>query len=210
MIRPTRSKCAFACRASLGAMLCGLVVTPAAWTQPLSEAEIIAFARPPIPHGFSTYSAADRIRVSADRNALAVLSGLLHGRVRTALQWDSAVVIWWLAESGDAKYLPVFLDGSRAADTTAVFNSAVYGLARSASAPESTHRIEEIIRRGSENSRRNTIALLAALNDADSRRLLRRSLSWDALDPYMVDMAKRALARAEAPRETARWPALQP
>ena len=210
MIGPTRSKFAIARRTSIGAMVCVLAVRPAAWTQRLSEADIIAFARPPIPHGFSTHSAADRIRVAGDRNALAILRGLLDGRVRTAVQWDSAVVLWWLAESGDAKYLPVFLKGSRAADTTAVFISAVYGLARSASSPESSRRIEEVIQRGSENARRNTIALLAAVTDADSRRLLRGSLSWGRLEPAMADMATRALARAEAPRETARWPALQP
>lgn len=190
--------------------LCGVALVHAAPAQSLAEAEVIALARPPIPHGFDTYSRADRLRIAADRHALAVLSRLLAGRVRTTVKWDSAVVIWWLAESGDAAYLPVFLEGSRASDTTAVFSSAVYGLVRSASAAEASQRIEELLRNGSDDTRRNTIALLAAINDADSRRLLRSSLANPGLARPLAEMATNALARPEIDREVARWPELKP
>jgi hypothetical protein len=139
---------------------------------------------------------------------LAVLRGLLDGTVRSSINWDSSVVVWWLAESGNAEYLPVFLEGSRVPDTTAMFVSAVYGLVRVASSPAAFQRIEEILRRGSDNARRNTVGLLAGVNHADARRSLRAAMA-DGLPQRLADQASRALAQPENPHDVALWPPLR-
>lgn len=182
--------------------------SPVALAQDFAPSTVLQFARLP-RHGFQSFSSADRLRIAKDAPTLAFFAGLLKGTERTAAAWDSAAVIWWLAESGDAQYVPIFLEGSRRPDTSAVFTVAAYGLVRSSGVPAASRRIEELMRRGTDRARANTVALLTVVNDTSARRLLRGALSL-GLDAALAERADRALRRRENSRERARWPSLDP
>lgn len=190
-------------------LVIGLVVPNAqpSMAQASVDPDLMAYARPPI-HGFGTYSRAERERVSQDPRALELFEALLEGRVPGAAGWDSAVVIWWLAENGNPSFLPVFLDASRAS-RPALFVSGVYGLVRLSSSPQAARRLREIVRTGSEGMRRNTVALLAAVNDTSARSMLNESMSV-GLSASERTLATEALRRPVRPRATARWPSFQP
>ena len=192
------------------AMLVMLIAMPNATlaiAQSSVDPDLIAYARPPV-HGFGAYSQVERERISQDPRAMQFFAALLEGRVPGAVGWDSAVVIWWLAENGSSSFLPVFLKASRASRPATVV-SGVYGLVRLASMPEAARRLREIVRTGSEGMRQNTVALLAAVNDASARSVLNESMSL-GLSASERALAFEALRRPARNRATARWPSFQP
>src|SRR5690349_9036112 len=95
---------------TFSAAVIGLAMLPAcAHSQThLSVDEALIYIRTPA-EGIPTISTVDRSRVLSDPRTIQFYADLVLGRRTVAASWNRHVALWWLAESGDARYVPVFL-----------------------------------------------------------------------------------------------------
>jgi hypothetical protein len=135
-----------------------------------------------------------RQRVLADPNAIDLYAQLLHGRHESGRHWDTTVVLWWLAESGQPTYAPLF---SQYADSTrhrlGIVQMALYGLARTASVDASASRLRVFSRSDRPIVQQMTIAALMTVNDTITRALL-REVPTDRIPATQHALVVRALA----------------
>jgi hypothetical protein len=168
--------------------------------KPIPRDSALLFALLP-GHGVTSVPPEVRTRVLADRATLRLYASLLERRVQSAYRWDTATVIWWLAESGDPAYVPIFLKFARPTAHLVQFQMAVYGLARSASIDTAARRLRELVRTQQGTEASVLAAMLAAVNDTLTRSILRefpRSRLSAFQQQRVTDvLAAPALARGE-------------
>lgn len=146
----------------------------------ISEENLRFAARP--THGVNSISAADFDRVLSDSALLDWLADLLRGEEVTTFPWSPPVALWWLAQSGDAKYIPIFLDWAEREGTGLgdQFAMAAHGLAAHAEVPTVRARIEDLARERP-NNRRWIVESLALVGNASAHDVLRNLRQADLL-----------------------------
>lgn len=144
-----------------------------------------------------------RRRVLGDPGTLDLYADLLRGDRKVSGTWHRYVALCYLAESGNAKYVPLFLDLAgqdsvlREGSTLQIVT---YGLARNASLGAAAERLRALTRLGPAPRERVVVSLFL-VNDTVTRALL-REVPRDRMSDHqrrLVDavLATPALARGE-------------
>jgi len=159
-------------------------------------------------HGVGKMSGEVRQWLASSKTAVDVYAALLERR-RNDVTWDAYTVLWWLAESGESRFVPMFLSRSSARtprEASDVYAVAVYGLARNAAeVPEAFARLREILLRGSIEERAVAGNALAYVNDDTAQGLLRSAAS-DAFGPIAGPRVALVLSGPPLARGRGRWP----
>lgn len=135
--------------------------------------ENLRFAARPT-HGVNSISAADFDRVLSDTAFLHWLADLLTGEESSTFPWSPPVALWWLAQSGDDEYIPIFLDWAERDDTDLgdQFAMVAHGLAAHAKVPTIRARIRALALERP-NNRRWIVESLALVGDTAAHNVLR-------------------------------------
>jgi hypothetical protein len=139
---------------------------------------IMHYARLPI-HGVISWGPAIRQHVVSDRHALDVYASLLDGTSTTTVRWNPYVALYWLAESGEPKYVPILLRFSKpSANQPPIENQlmgfvAAYGPARDAAVDDAANRLRAMARDDDPTQRRLAVHALVQVNDTVTRALIR-------------------------------------
>ena len=159
-------------------------------------------------HGVGTMSGVVRQRLASSKAAVNAYAAMLEGR-RNDVPWDAYTALWWLAESGESRFVPLFLRRSSARtprEAADVYTVAVYGLARNAAeVPEASVRLREILQRGTVEERAVAGLVLAHVNDDAAQGLL-RSVASDAFGPTVGPRVALVLSGPPLARGRGRWP----
>lgn len=157
-------------------------------------------------HGVGSYSGELRDSLRRDTIRMALYVDLLESRKTTSRAWSPAVALWWLAENGDAKYVPQFLSFAREDVADGEFKAAVYGLARHAwHVPAARDRLLELARSTSENHRAMLAMILMYVNDEASRTVLLH-VTAAGLPTALRDAIPGVLASPPRPQGNGRFP----
>jgi hypothetical protein len=119
---------------------------------------IMHYAQLPI-HGVISWGPAIRQHVVRDRHALDVYASLLDGTSTTTVRWSPHVALYWLAESGESKYVPILLRFSNPSASAAVDDAA--------------NRLRAMARDDDPIQRRLAVHALVQVNDTVTRALIR-------------------------------------
>lgn len=169
------------------------------------EARVLSYAST-WHHGLSSIPDSLRLYMEANRATTDVIEEVLLGRRRRSPEFNTAVALWWLADSGRPEYLPTLL--RFAGDTNLdVANSAAYGLARHIGRAHVRARFLEVYASAQGMVRHNMAAALAIVNDSSARSLL-AEMSRRDLQPYTIQMIEQALLAPAQPAGKGRWPCL--
>ena len=146
-----------------------------------------------------------RRRIAGTPQTMEAFAGLLRGTTRTSVPWDSAVVLWWLAESNDKRYVPLFLAGSNVAKRRSdQFDAAVYGLTRHADVPAAAARLRAIAEQDDAVRRMTVIGFLARANTVPARGVL-QELHDKRFDGTYGPAVERLLRAPPASNANPRW-----
>lgn len=145
-----------------------------------------------------------RDRISNDTAVVQLYADLLEGRAVSSMGWDTATVIWWLAESGNPKYMPIFLRFAQPNQPLAEYQMASYGLARRANLPAAQQRIRELTL-GADPFHRSLMALILMHVNDDAARAILRQIAADGM-PSFPSERERLLATPPLTSGEGRWP----
>jgi hypothetical protein len=192
--------------AALAAALC-IGAASARAQAPTGDDELLGYASMWL-HGVGSIPDSIRTRVATNPRALQLYADVLEGRRAQPREWSVGTALWWLAEGGDARYLPLFLRYT--AQPTAAWDpglqESIYGLARHAASPAAAARLRELGRRGRERWLRVSVAgPLILINEEPTRALLREILG-DDLPATQRQAAQKALAGPAARPGSGRVP----
>lgn len=154
---------------------------------------------------------ATRERVASNEVALAFYSELLSGTTTTTESWDPGMALFWLAESGDPKYLQQFMAHSSpdapllARDFGNRTIMAVYGLLRHMETPAAYRKLRELLLESPTGHREE---VRRAISTIVGTRVL-SALELEANSPADVRIHLER-ARAAAPSRGERWPCPAP
>ena len=156
-------------------------------------------------HGVRSYSAEFRTRLAADTVVMNYYAGLLEGKNPVGVPWDTSVVIWWLAESDDPRYLPVFLRFTRPeAEGRAGNVAAIYGLVRHAENPDVGARLQHLARAHPDRVTRLEVAQRLMDVDGTASRDVLRTMEFHDIHPGMEERVRLHLDQPVRPER--RWP----
>ncbi len=151
-------------------------------------------------HGLSSFSAELRTRLAADTVVMNYYAGLLEGKNPVGVPWDTSVVLWWLAESDDPRYLPVFLPFTRPETEAGATNMvAIYGLARHAEHPDARARLQALARTHPDPITRAQMPFLLMDVDGTAARDLLRATEFHDIHPSIRERVRRHLAQPVRP-----------
>jgi hypothetical protein len=194
-------------RCHLGLVLLAFVsmtfATRARAQVPMSEAEALHYVGR-LTDGIDGIDAERRARVRSSPEAISLYAKLLSGERHVSGYVDTAAALWWLAESDDPAFIPLFL--RYAGDDMSEFHRAmaVYGLARHSSRDDVRLRLTVLGQSDSRRTRGQVTRALVHVNDEHARRIL-RDVSLDGMGPRMTQLVRRVLA-APARRDKGRFP----
>ena len=156
-------------------------------------------------HGFGSIPERERLAIASDVRVMRRYAEWLRGRRTAPLRWDTATVLWWLAESDDPSYVPLFVRFS--ADTLFhVQNVALYGLARHAAIPAVRKRLLGIVAKPhSRDQRTNLVVSLMQVGDAGARSVLARVSASD-LPPKVASELEWVRSQPVPKGHKGRWP----
>jgi nitroreductase len=155
-----------------------------------ARADWRAYAAMPL-HGWGDLTPEVRQAIRSDCAAIDSLAALLAGSL-TVEAWDSAMVVWWLAESGRAEFLPVFLEHSRV-PALPMLEAAAYGLARLADRDSAARRLRQVAVEAPPHARLVVLLVLAHVNSPAARQVL-RSLDLSGFGPLAGPLVDAVLA----------------
>jgi hypothetical protein len=157
-------------------------------------------------HGLGSIPDSLRVCMAANRAATDLIEEVLLGRRQAPPEFNTAVALWWLADSGRPEYLPTLLHF--AGDTNLdVASVAGYGLARHTGRERVRARLLEVYALATGMVRNNMVASLAIVNDSSARSLLAEIDRRD-LQPYTIQRIEQALLAPAQPAGKGRWPSL--
>lgn len=164
-------------RFTVAATACMLVGFPGpafAQVPPGVDSRLISRAGRPM-HGVSSIPADVRNATVADTALMDWFAALLTGERVSDAPWVPAIALWWLAQTGNPDYLPVFLEWANRDEADRGDQGAMValGLARHASDPRAQRALLNLGRHGSAFTRQGIVGALVMNNDTLSRRLLR-------------------------------------
>ena len=138
--------------------------------------------------------------ILADSNALRKFEAFLNGRAATGVRADTGTVIWWLAETRDPRYLPIFLRysslGGRGGPEA--YLSAVTGLAVHADVPAAHARLLALTSDTSPpEHRRRAVEVLLGVNEPQTRAIL-AEIGAEFAGDGLREHARRVLAAPAA------------
>lgn len=126
--------------------------------------------------GPGSISSETRQRVLADPATIELYAQLITGQVPWPRGSDTATVLFWLGESGDRRFVPIFLRFARPPQhrrQANMFVTAVAGLARNADVPAAANRLRSLLVDPNEQDVAFQVAgVLATINDEPARRVL--------------------------------------
>jgi len=155
-------------------------------------------------HGIGAISAELRARIAQDAAAIQRYGDWMEGRRAAPLRWDTATVVWWLAESDNRAYVPLFVAFSSNPDDQ-IAQAAVYGLARHAGEPAARERLLRIASDSRSRERHSTLAvLLLHVGDRSAHGILAR-ISAANLPQSVAGVVRDALSRGASNRK-GMWP----
>lgn len=159
-------------------------------------------------HGLGGFSTKLRDDILADPQALALYEALLAGENANRIVWDTATVLWWLAESGNPRYASLFARYATLNARYDRFQMAVYGLARTAASGIARRHLLGIAQTGSPSQRDIILWMLGRVNDPAARGVLRK---WAErrTDPHIAKSIRLVLSRTNVRKEKGRWPCLR-
>lgn len=168
---------------------------------PLSRDEAIYFAYTPI-EGMSAVPPDMSARIMHDSATLNYYARLLEGRANWPPGSDTGAVLYWLAKSGQRRFLPIFLSYAQVdpiAIRRGVFDLAVWGLVQQDTVAAARERLLELGKPTVGRAYRESLArILAANNRAVSRDILREVTTSD-LHPVIQERVKKALSLSSDP-----------
>lgn len=157
-------------------------------------------------HGIGAIPDSLRLYMEANRAGTDAIEEVLLGRRRRSPEFNTAVALWWLADSGRPEYLPTLL--RFAGDTNLDVGSfAAYGLARHTAREEVRARLLEVYTSAPRDIRNNMAASLAIVNDSSARSVL-AEMSRRDLRPDIIRTIELALSTPPRPTGKGRWPCL--
>ena len=157
-------------------------------------------------HGLGSIPDSLRLYMEANRAGTDAIDEVLLGRRRRLPEFNTAVALWWLADSGRPEYLPTLL--RFAGDTNRdVATMAIYGLARHSGDPAARARLLELDVSAPGEVRNNMMAGLALVNDSSARSLL-AVMSRREIRPEIIRTIDTALSAPPKPPGKGRWPCL--
>lgn len=174
--------------------------------QPTDEQRALSYAST-WHHGLSSIPDSTRRRVAGDRVITDLIEATLLGRRTAPPEFDNAVAVWWLSESGRVEYLPTLLRFS-ADSSWNTATHAIYGLLRHLDDESVRARLLEIDASGDRDVRNNMATLLARVNNNQARALLAR-LKRQQLSPNTLNRIDAALRVPPESEGRVRWPCLQ-
>lgn len=157
-------------------------------------------------HGLNSIPDNLRERVAADRSITDLMEQTLLGRHTAPPGFNKSVALWWLAESGNERYLPTFVRFSREPGDVAL-DIALYGLARHAAHPQARARLLELDASATSEVRGWMVGYLALVRDADAVEVL-RAIRRDKLPRAARQQLERALASPARAKGSRRVPCL--
>lgn len=165
----------------------------------------LRYASNPI-EGVAVFSPEVRARVAGDARLMQAYADLLEGRRTSPFPWDTNTVVWWLAESGDPRWLPVFLRFARADEPDLDrFAKAAYGLARHAANPAARERLAALSGAPHRLQRFFVSTVLGHVNDEPARGVLRQ-MNDGTLGPRARDQRTRVLRGRGRAQGRGSWP----
>jgi hypothetical protein len=157
-------------------------------------------------HGMRSIPDSLRLYMEANRAMTDRIHEALRGRRRARVEFDTAVAVWWLSDSGRPDYLPTLM---RFAGHTNhdVASLAAYGLARHTGRKAVRARLLEVYESAPGEVRNNMVGSLAIVNDTNTRSLL-REISRRDLRQDTIEMIDLTLSGPALPAGKGRWPCL--
>ena len=114
-----------------------------------------------------------RVRIAADKRTTDLIHRVLTKQEPVPREFNRAVAVWWLAESGRSEYVPTLLAVARESATGDAFTFAAYGLARHTDLLDVRSYLIDLIARGNPDVRAAVASALTIVNDSSSRSILR-------------------------------------
>lgn len=165
----------------------------------------LRYAANPV-EGVTSFPAEIRARVAGDPRLMQAYADLLEGRRTSPFPWDTNTVVWWLAESGDPRWLPVFLRIARTDEPNLdLFAKAAYGLARHAANPAARERLVALSGTTDRMQRFFVSTVLGHVNDEPARGVLRQ-MDDRVMGPQARDQRTRVLRGRGRAQGRGSWP----
>jgi hypothetical protein len=139
-----------------------------------------------------------------------VYADLLRGLRGASAFWDPYVALWYLADCGNPRYVPLFLE--LAAQDSVRRNGRVqalvaYGLVRNDTVPAAAERLRAHARLGPGPQSAVVDALITA-NDTIARTLL-REIPLEQMQPHQQEWVEAMLATPPIAPGEGRWPCFE-
>jgi hypothetical protein len=157
-------------------------------------------------HGIGSIPDSVRLYMEANRRATDVIEEALLGHLRAPVEFDTAIAVYWLSDSGRPKYLRTLRRFAGHADGD-VATFAAYGLARHSGDKAVRARLLEVYASAPRSVRNNMAASLATVNDSSARSLL-AVIDRRELRPDTIQFIEIALSDPPLPAGKGRWPCL--
>lgn len=156
-------------------------------------------------HGVGAIPERVRQAVASDEQVITRYAAWLEGRRPAPLKWDTATVLWWLAESDNPAYVPLFARFSADSDEQ-VQMMAVYGLVRHAEVAAARERLLDIVARPSSRGQRTSLAVaLLHVGGPAARGIMARISASDLPRNVAVEVEWLRLQSTPA-RHKGNWP----
>jgi hypothetical protein len=156
-------------------------------------------------HGVGAIPVRVRLAVASDTQVIRRYAEWLVGRRAAPLPWDTATVLWWLAESDDSSYVPLFVNFSKDSNDQ-VQLMALYGLARHAANAAARERLLDIVANPSSRHQKFNVAVsLLYVGDPAARQVLAR-VSTANLPRYLAAEIQWVRSQPAPERHKGRWP----
>lgn len=172
----------------------------------MTDEEALRYVRP-LWDGIDGIDANTRARVRASPTALKVYADVLSGDRVASFPFDTVVALWWLAESDEPAFVPIFLRYAEPNQSEFPRYAAIYGLARHAGRDDVRARLLALASDAPTGLRLRLADALMHIND-DNARLILRGLRHDDLGPRTPAMIRQVLI-APARQTKGRFPCLR-
>jgi hypothetical protein len=114
-----------------------------------------------------------RVRIATDKRTTDLIHRVLTKQGPAPREFNRAVAVWWLAESGRGEYVPTLLAVARDSAAGDAFTFAVYGLARHTELLDVRSYLMDLVTKAAPDVRATVASALTIVNDSSSRNILR-------------------------------------
>jgi hypothetical protein len=159
-------------------------------------------------HGVSSFSPVMRDRIASDSAIIRLYADILEGREPEPDYWYPSVALWWLAESRDPQYVPLFVRFTESESASEEFSAAAYGLAQHANLAVAAQRLRELAATASRAQKVEIAVALMYVNSNATRAIL-QLMDPLQLPEWAVERRSNVLLAPALPDGVGRGPCLR-